>query len=202
MTEEFSWLSGMSVDLITAPGDIRITSIQKVGETCLTLRQTVPPLDGTFLDHTVLMAFTDGVTAVRSGCKARVIDLGFSDDGTQEAVIIIEKGAAIAACDLRKYPRFNPGLFDDVHIVFNENTWELTDISAGGARGLCRQGDLDYLTRGDIIRLTVGIGTQNHHVDAQVMRVNHAITKGGHWELAVAFMAWDQPLADALRMTD
>ena len=181
-----------------APGDIRKTSIQTVEEKRITLFQTVPPLDSALRDRTILMTFSDGLKSARSGCKAKVTDIGFRGDGTQGAFIVVEKGEAIAAYDLRKYPRFNPGLFDDVRILYDESTLEVTDISAGGVRGLCRTGDLDHLTRGDVIRLTVGIGKQNHHVEAQVMRINHAIAKGGHWELAVAFMQWDRPLADAL----
>lgn len=148
MAEEFSWRMGMSVDLITAPGDIRKTSIQTVEEKRITLFQTVPPLDSALRNRTILMTFSDGLKSARSGCKAKVTDIGFRGDGTQGAFIVVEKGEAIAAYDLRKYPRFNPGLFDDVRILYDESALEVTDISAGGVRGLCRTADLDHLTRG------------------------------------------------------
>ena len=199
MEQGFTWHSGMSVDLIMAPGDIRNTSIRKAEETKITLRQTVPPLEHAFLNRTILLTFKAKGGAERIGCKAKVARI---DSGGDEALIVIEKGEEIAAYDLRKFPRFNPGLFDDVRILYGHTALEVTDISAGGARGVYKNGDLGHLSRGDVIRLTLGIGPDHHHVEAQIMRINHAIDKGGHWELAFAFVTWDRPFDHILAKPD
>ncbi len=201
MAEDSLLHEGMPVDLITAPGDIRKTSILQLqaDDQRITLNQTLPPLDDAFLNRSLLITFKrDGAEAKRFGFKALVVAINAGQDEKAPPGIVVERGEAIHDYELRKYPRFNPVLFDRIQISFDENVMDIADISAGGARGCCQRGNLQHLNRGDIIRLTVEIGNQNHHVEAQVMRINHAIKKGGHWELAVAFMQWDRPLADAL----
>jgi len=202
MTETRFLRMGMSVDLIMAPGDIRGTSVRQADDTGLVLNQTTPPLDRTFMHRYLLVTFKDGTLAVRSGFKARVTGIRHCDDGTGEDFIAVEKGEDIETCELRKYPRFNPGLLDRILIYYEGWPWELSDLSAGGARVICRSGNLHHLNKGDNIRLEVAIGAQTHQVDVQVLRIRIAGEEGEveneSWELAVAFMEWEKLVTDVL----
>lgn len=198
MAEDILWRVGMSVDLTMAPGDIRSAYIRKVADVHITLNQTVPPLDVASLNQSILVTFKEGPQAMRSGCKAKVIDIRLSNDGTEYSYIVVEIAEVIKEYDLRKYPRFNPALFDQIQISFGETVLEIADISSGGARGICRHGNLRHLTKGTMIRLTVAIGEQNHHVDVQVMRIRPVMEEKEHWELAVAFIQWDRVVAKVL----
>jgi hypothetical protein len=192
MAEDILWRIGLSVDLVMAPNDIRSASIRKVRDGHITLNQAVPPLDVTSLNRSILVTFKEGPLAIRSGCKAKVIDICLGHSVREESYIVVEAGEVIKECDLRKYPRFNPGLFGQIQISFGETVLEIEDISVGGVRGICQEGNLQHLTKGAMIRLTVAIEEQNHHVDAQVMRIRPVIGEKEHWELAVAFMQWDR----------
>lgn len=181
---------GMPVELIVSPGDMRNSFIKQKAGKHLTLIQTDPLLNAAFLNQSILMTFKDESIPSRSGYKVKVVRINHEE--MAKPVIEVELLNFIAECDLRKYPRFNPSLFDNLRFSYGSTVLDLQDVSAGGARVVCRIGDFQELTKGEIINLTVGIGSLNYALKAEVMRFKRAIAGHDRDEIAVAFMEWDK----------
>ena len=182
--------AGMPVELIVSPGDIRCSFVENGSGERLSLAQTSPFLTADFIDQSILMTFKDESATSRIGYKVKVVQL--DHDSVAPSFIEIELLDFIAEYDLRKYPRFNPNLFDNLRFSYGGTVLNLQDVSAGGARAACRTGSLAELTKGEIINLSVAIGNLNYTLKAEVMRFRRAIAKRGSDEIAVAFMEWDK----------
>ena len=183
---------GMSVELIVSPGDIRSTFITQRKDTRLTLIQTEPLLTADFLNQSILMTFKEEARPLRIGFKVKVISMQCDHGEAAPPVIEVELLSSIEECDLRKYPRFNPNLFDGLCFSYGDAVLDLKDISAGGARATCRSGSFQELTKGEKISLNVGIGNLSYSLKAEVMRIKRVIAEIEYYEIAVAFMEWDR----------
>ncbi len=184
--------AGMYVELMVSPGDIRSTSIRQRIENRITLNQTHPFLDVEYLHHSILMTFKEETKTSRIGYKVEVICICCDPGDNDQSFIEVELTDFIEEYDLRKYPRFNPKLFDRLRISYGEAILDFKDISAGGARGICKSDNLQGITKGATISLNVCIGNLIYSVRAQVMRIKHAMEEGENCEIAVAFMEWDK----------
>jgi hypothetical protein len=191
MFKDPSLPAGMPVELIVSPRDIRSTSIKQKKDKIITLVQTNPILNIDYLNNSVLMTFKEGKKA-RLGYKAKITNISCDQNETDHSFIEVELLDFIEEYDMRKYPRFNPKLFDRLRISYGDTSFDFEDISAGGVRAICRSDNLKELTKGERISLDVSIGNINYSVMAEVMRIKPTVADSEYYEIAVAFMKWDR----------
>jgi len=184
--------AGALVELMLGPGDIRSTSVGGIEENIITLNQTKPVLTENFINQAILLTFLPETRPARVGYKARIISTHWDDDGPGRSAIKLELSDFVQEYDLRKYPRFDPRLFDRLQIAYGDDVLGLKDISSGGARCTCRDNSLERLTKGERINLCASIGGRGYSIRAEVMRIKHPTLKGDLCEIAVAFLHWDR----------
>ena len=192
-----SLLTGMPVELMVGPDDIRSTSVVLQKDNRITLRQTTPSLKTEWMDQSIPMTFIDPANSSRAGYKIKVLSVGCDPGDTHPSYIEAELQNFIERYDLRKYPRFNPKLFEPLCISYHDGVVELHDVSSGGARGIYHSKNSKVPARGEFITLAVKIGKLRYFVKAEVVRIRLTGTESADYEIAVAFEEWDNNFLDA-----
>lgn len=140
----------------------------------ITISQTSPALNKTFLDRRILVTFLVNIErrVLRFGFPARLIDHITNyqiSSGNNVEALIIKKYAEPESVDFRLYFRVRVPSESDLSIFFKEEKVNLMDISIGGAQFTYPK---RYLFRsGDLITCTLIIGTAVFNVNAKVRSV-------------------------------
>jgi hypothetical protein len=140
----------------------------------ITISQTAPALDRTFLDRRILVTFLVNIErrVLRFGFPARLIDHITNyqiSSGTNVEALIIKKYAEPESVDFRLYFRVRIPSESDLSLFFKEEKVNLMDISIGGAKFTYPK---RYIFRSaDEVTCTLIIGTTIFNVNAKVRSV-------------------------------
>ena len=144
----------------------------------ITISQTSPALNKTFLDRRILVTFLVNIDrrALRFGFSARLIEHITNyqiSSGNNVEAIIIKKNAEPEAVDFRLYFRVRVPSESDLSIFFKEEKVNLMDISIGGAKFTYPK---SYIFRSaDLVTCKLIIGTTMFNVNAKVRSVRTPI---------------------------
>lgn len=140
----------------------------------ITISQTSPALNRTFLDRRILVTFLVSIDrhVLRFGFPARLIDC-ITDyqisSGNNVEALIIKKFAEPEPVDFRLYFRVRVPSESDLSFFFKEEKVNLLDISIGGAKFSYPK---KYIFRsGDLMICRLIIGTAIFNVNAKVRSV-------------------------------
>jgi hypothetical protein len=170
----------------------------------ITISQTSPALNRTFLDRRILVTFLVNIErrVLRFGFPARLIDHLTNyqiSSGNNVEALIIKKYADPEAVDFRLYFRVRVPSKSDLSIFFKEEKVNLMDISIGGAKFTYPK---EYIFRSaDRVTCTLIIGTTIFNVNAKVRSVKipvEAATNKNLQYVSVEFNHDDKKMEDSL----
>ena len=140
----------------------------------ITISQTSPALNRTFLDRRILVTFLVNIEKrlLRFGFPARLIEHITNyqiSSGNNVEALIIKKYADPESVDFRMYFRVRLPSESDLSLFFKEEKVNLIDISIGGAKFTYPK---RYIFRSaDLVACTLIIGTTIFNVNAKVRSV-------------------------------
>ncbi len=146
--------------------DLRTTYINDVmSDEYITVEQTNPPLNNTFLSRSILVTFSSkDFENGRVGFMARIER--FTADGR----IVLHKLSDYAAHDLRMWPRVNGNFLQYINAYMKDNHIQLIDLSCGGSHVILNRDDLEY-NDGSQIKLRLVHEGGETIIDGKVLRV-------------------------------
>ncbi len=148
--------------------------VYNIEDSRIIISQTTPALNNHFLNRSILVSFLaviDG-RSLRFGFPSKIIDL-VSDykivSGQSVEALILQQYKKAELVDFRMFFRVTPRLKSNIALIYEEEKFNLIDISLGGARFSC---PLKYsFPKDDKIRFKLLIGTKEFNLDAIVREV-------------------------------